>query len=243
MSKYLILGSTSGFGVALFKKICTDENNTIYLVARSKEKNDAMLENLKSSIKAKVVFSQWDCSDVRACAEALKPFDLSDLNYCFFAFGLSSAVGLKQLKYDYMSYLYNVNYFSFVEFINRLIFSKPRAQPVNIVVCSSIATISPEHSQSEYSGAKLLLENFIKNRQQDLLKFNIRVNAISPGLVDTNMALNYIDLKFGSVEGLTQTQKLGLIPVDFIAEEVLRLFKDPYACSDIRTYSAGLQVF
>lgn len=240
MSKFLLIGSTSGFASSVFKKICTDENNIIYLIARSKEKNDAMLEELKDSIKAKVSFSQWDCNDVNACAEALKPFDLSDLDYCLYAPGVSIGVSLRQLKHDLLEKLYNINYFSFVEFIHKFLALKSRKYPTHIIACSSASTFCKEHSLSEYIGTKLLLENFAKCRQKDLAKFNVRVNLIAPALVKTPMIDNYLAVAFPEKEDIIKLQPLDIISADFIADEILHLFKDPYAASDVRCYSAGI---
>ena len=57
----------------------------------------------------------------------------------------------------------------------------------NIINLSSVGATHPSANLSLYVGAKASIENFTKSWALDLAGFGVRVNAIVPGIIDTNI--------------------------------------------------------
>jgi 3-oxoacyl-[acyl-carrier protein] reductase len=60
--------------------------------------------------------------------------------------------------------------------------------PMSIVNVASIAAIDGDPAQVEYSASKAALIGATKKLAIELNEYNIRVNAVAPGLTDTDMA-------------------------------------------------------
>ncbi len=63
----------------------------------------------------------------------------------------------------------------------------------SIVNISSFAGIMPQKSSSIYSCLKAAVINFTKSSASELVEYGIRVNCITPGVINTNMTNEYIE--------------------------------------------------
>lgn len=62
----------------------------------------------------------------------------------------------------------------------------------NIIMTSSMSAVDPYYSIGVYGITKAGINNMVKSLSVELMEDNIRVNAIAPGLVDTEMAAPFI---------------------------------------------------
>jgi 3-oxoacyl-[acyl-carrier protein] reductase len=82
----------------------------------------------------------------------------------------------------------------------------------NIVNISSVSGIRPQPGQTNYAAAKAGVIGFTKSLAKEVAPYNIRVNSVAPGFIDTEMTkelsqqlrekfVNMIPLRrFGTVE-------------------------------------------
>ena len=68
--------------------------------------------------------------------------------------------------------------------VSRLMLSRRRGSIVNV---SSVAASSPGRGQSNYAASKGAIEAFTKALAVELARRKIRVNAVAPGIIDTQM--------------------------------------------------------
>ena len=83
--------------------------------------------------------------------------------------------------------IFEVNFFSQSIFTQSLIKLMIKNNKGSIVFISSSSAIDGNEGRSAYSSSKAAINTLAKTLSKELGKFNIRVNAIAPGLTDTDM--------------------------------------------------------
>ena len=63
----------------------------------------------------------------------------------------------------------------------------------SIINISSFAGIMPQKKSSIYACLKAAIINFTKSSASELAQYGIRVNCITPGVINTNMTKEYIE--------------------------------------------------
>ncbi len=126
---------------------------------------------------------------------------------------------------------YEVNVFGSIfmmQYASRMMMRQKSGSIVNI---SSIIGTHGNEGQVVYAGSKAALIGVTKSASKELAGYNIRVNAIAPGFIDTKMSRSIPEEKFN--ERLTQI-KMGRIgsPVD-VAQCAL------FLSSDLSSYITG----
>ena len=128
--------------------------------------------------------------------------------------------------------LYRINVFSVI-LITQIVAKKMiKNKSGNILNISSISAKENNLGRSIYSSSKSAIESLTKSLSKELGRFNIRVNCISPGLIDSEMLR-----KNTSEENINKTMKR-------IASQRLGTFEDIsklviFLCSENSTYING----
>jgi 3-oxoacyl-[acyl-carrier protein] reductase len=89
---------------------------------------------------------------------------------------------------DTMKLVFEVNFFSqiqFSQYITKLMLRNPN--PSSVVFVSSISAIDGNAGQLAYGSSKAALIGAMKTMSKELASKGIRVNAIAPGVIDTDM--------------------------------------------------------
>lgn len=90
---------------------------------------------------------------------------------------------------DKMKRVFEVNFFAatlLTQYISRLMMRQNNGSIVNV---ASIAGIDGTPAQYEYAASKAALIGGTKNLARELSTYNIRVNAIAPGIIETDMGM------------------------------------------------------
>ncbi len=107
-----------------------------------------------------------------------------------------------------------------------------RNLPTNIVNISTIGSVVPDISRISYTTAKAAINALTKNIAVQMGKYNIRCNAILPGLIHTDAVKNNLSEEFIKMfKSFTALQKDGI--AEDIANAVL------YLSSDLSNYVTG----
>lgn len=88
---------------------------------------------------------------------------------------------------EQLKLIFEVNYFSQIlitQYITKLMLREKRGSVINIV---SIAGLDGSHGQLAYSSSKAALIGATRTMSRELAARGIRVNAIAPGVIDTDM--------------------------------------------------------
>lgn len=184
----IITGANRGIGRAIVLKAAENGAN-IWACARTK---NAMFEQeLQAIAKQNNVFIEpiyFDLNNEDEIKEAIKNIikEKKNIDCLVNNAGVALYDKLQMMKISSIRELYENNYFSSL-YLTQLIMRKLTKGTGSILFMSSVAGYVPEIGNIAYGGSKLALAQAAKVLSLELGKEGIRVNAIAPGLVETDM--------------------------------------------------------
>lgn len=194
----LITGGVSGIGLETASRYYELDANII-ICGRNKEKfqaaKDYILQNNPKK-KAEILTYQCDMSneqEIKKMIDEIKSkFDEINIfiNNC--STWLSSSI--LELKVEDLNEAYN-NILKSTILGTKIIGSemKNKNGDKSIINISSFAGIMPQKNSSIYACLKAAIINFTKSSASELAQYGIRVNCITPGVINTNMTKEYIE--------------------------------------------------
>ncbi|MFZ6654008.1 SDR family oxidoreductase [Undibacterium sp. TJN19] len=180
--KVVIIGGTSGMGLATAKKLM-DGGARVLVTGRSK----GGLESAGKELGAGAIVVSSDARslpDIDALASRVKTeFDTFDLLFVNAGFSIPTPLeGVTEAIYDEMFNLNAKGPFFTVQKLAPLI-NRGGA----VVFTTSIANVKGLPGQATYGAAKAALRSYARVLAAELLPREIRVNAVSPGPIDTGI--------------------------------------------------------
>ena len=178
--KVVIIGGTSGMGLATAKMLL-DGGARVLVTGRSKAGLDSAQKELGKG--ALVVSSDArSLTDIDALASRVKAeFDTFDLLFVNAGFSIRAPLeSMTEAVYDEM---FNLN-------AKGPLFAVQKLAPLinrggSVVFTTSIANVKGMPGQAAYGAAKAALRSFARTLAAELLPREIRVNAVTPGPIDT----------------------------------------------------------
>ena len=204
--KVVIIGGTSGMGLATAKMLL-DGGARVLVTGRSQ----AGLESAQHALGGGAIVVSSDArslTDIDALAAQVKTeFGTIDLLFVNAGFSMPTPLGkVTEAVYDEM---FNLNakgpFFAvqtFAPLINR---------GGAVVLTTSVANVKGLPGQATYGAAKAALRAIARVLAAELLPLEIRVNAVSPGPIDTGI----LEKVFPAEEMRTQVKEhtVGMIPM------------------------------
>jgi short-subunit dehydrogenase len=210
-SYYMITGVTSGIGMALTRAL-DDAAHQLILIARSGEK----LANLASTLKGNHICLAVDLVNLEELSGALaaRKDKIKGFVHCA---GSESVIPLRQVSYAKFDYLMRLHVYSFVEIVKHIEKNKTGSDDylTSVVAISSIASHSGGVGQTMYAASKAALESTVRVLSKELVSKKIRLNAILPGIVNTEMTE-----RWRKRVGITDPEDLNKLQLNGIAETV-----------------------
>lgn len=109
--------------------------------------------------------------------------------------GIMKDATLQMVKPEIVEEIYNTNVFGTINPTQMALKSFIRKRGGSVINLSSIIGTNGNLGQSIYGSSKSAIIGFTKSLSKELAPLNIRVNAIAPGFIDTDMTKN-MDPKF-----------------------------------------------
>ena len=223
----LITGASRGIGAAVAQKLASDG---LYVVLNFVNNRDAA-ERTLSSIKeagGKGELCQFDVSDGDAVSQGLESLRGRHIDVLVNNAGITKDVPFPAMEREAWGEVMRTTLDGFYNVTQPLVMPMVRAKFGRIVNMSSVSGLIGNRGQVNYSAAKAGIIGATKALAQEMAKRKVTVNAVAPGLIDTDM-----------VQGAPVEELLKHIPMRRLgrADEVAELVS--FLCSDRAAYITG----
>ena len=232
----LVTGGTSGIGFATARRF-VGEGAHVFITGR----RESELRTAVKEIGRNVTGVQGDVSKVedldRLFAQIKR--EKGTLDVVFANAGIAKYARLRTITEEFYDSIFDIN-------VKGVVFTVQKALPLlpdgaSIVLNSSIVGSKGLPSNSVYSATKAAIRSFARTWTTDLKDRRIRVNAISPGSIDTPGLSDLLassetgEERKKMIEKLTPIGRLG--KPDEIANAVV------FLASDDSSYVSGIELF
>jgi NAD(P)-dependent dehydrogenase (short-subunit alcohol dehydrogenase family) len=232
----VITGGSTGMGLATAKRFVLEGADHVFITGRRKE----TLEAAVAEIGAKVTGVSGDVgslNDLDRLYESVNGLGRK-IDVVFANAGISQHAPLGTVDEKFFDLHFNAN-------VKGLFFTVQKALPflndgASIILNASIATIKGFPGISVYSATKAAVRSFARTWTNELRERHIRVNAISPGHIDTPIFESWQkgEALTQMKEDLAKNVPLGRLgDPDEIAKAVA------FLASDDASYISGIELF
>jgi NAD(P)-dependent dehydrogenase (short-subunit alcohol dehydrogenase family) len=176
----VITGATSGMALAT-AKLFVEEGAYVFITGRRQNKLDEAVKAIGQNVTAVQgdASSLGDLDRLYATVKKVK----GKVDVLFASAGLGEFAKMGEISEAHFDKTFNLN-------VRGTLFTVQKALPLfteggSIILNGSIATIKGFPNFSVYSASKAAVRSFARTWLVDLKDRNIRVNALSPGTIDT----------------------------------------------------------
>ena len=186
----VITGTLQGIGKATLEYFVSNGANVWACAQRQDDAFEAYCKKLEAKYGVWVKPVYFDLTDADAIKAAVKTIqsDKQPVDALVNIAGMARDAIFHMVSMETMKLVFEVNFFSqiqFSQYITKLMLRNPN--PSSVVFVSSISAIDGNAGQLAYGSSKAALIGAMKTMSKELASKGIRVNAIAPGVIDTDM--------------------------------------------------------
>ena len=233
----LITGASRGIGAAIARTLAADGMDVVLTCVHQRAAVDALAEELRA-LGGKVWVAQFDVKDAAQSKAAIEQLLAeTQIHIVVNNAGVSSDAPFPALSSEAWHRVVDTTLDGFFHVTQPLVMPMVRRKWGRIINISSVAGVIGNRGQVNYSAAKAGLIGATKALAQELASRNITVNAVAPGLIDTEMIASApIDeiLKHIPMRRVGKAQEVADL-VSYLASE-----KSAYMTGQVLSLSGGL---
>ncbi len=236
----LITGGNSGIGLAIAQRFVS-EGAYVFITGRRRSELDAAIKQIGSNITG----VQSDVSNLadldRLYSEVKKQKDHIDI--LFANAGLGESAPLEAITEAHFNKIFSVN-------VKGLLFTVQKALPLfqgggSIILNASTAGSKASTGFSVYGATKAAVRSFARSWAVELNHRKIRVNAISPGPIDTPGLSGFVRDMAQNVQQIEQIKAsiISSVPLGRMGspDEVAKAVS--FLASDDSSFITGIELF
>ena len=236
----LITGGNSGIGLAIAQRFVS-EGAYVFITGRRRSELDAAIKRIGSNITG----VQSDVSNLadldRLYSEVKKQKDHIDI--LFANAGLGESAPLEAITEAHFNKIFSVN-------VKGLLFTVQKALPLfqgggSIILNASTAGSKASTRFSVYGATKAAVRSFARSWAVELKHRKIRVNAISPGPIDTPGLSGFVRDMAQNVQQIEQIKAsiISSVPLGRMGspDEVAKAVS--FLASDDSSFITGIELF
>jgi NAD(P)-dependent dehydrogenase (short-subunit alcohol dehydrogenase family) len=178
----VITGGSSGFGLTT-AKLLADGGARVLITGRTRATLDSARERLGGNVVA-VRSDAASLSDIDALAERVKE-EFGTLDALFVNAGITRSMPFESTTEEVYDELFAINVKGSYFTVQRLV--PLLAEGGGVVLTTSVANVKGIPMASAYAAGKAAVRSMARGLARELLPRRIRVNAVSPGPIDTGI--------------------------------------------------------
>ncbi len=189
----IITGSNRGIGAAIMRKFAQNGADIFACARKESEEFKENIESLKNEYNVSIIPLYFDMQNEQEMIAAIKEIraskksiDILVNNAGIIDVSLFQMTSLKKARE-----LMEVNFFAQMQLTQYIVKLMVRQKKGVIINMSSNTGIDCDAGRCSYAATKASMIAFTKTIAKELGVYNIRVNAIAPGLIMTDMLTNY----------------------------------------------------
>jgi len=232
----VITGGNSGIGLAAAKRFVS-EGAYVFISGRRQKELDLALSEIGKNVTAIL-------SDVSNLADLDRLYNIvkdqkGHLDILFANAGIAQFAPLEEISEEHFDNIFRIN-------VKGLLFTVQKAFPLfqnggSIILNASVGSSKGFEETSVYSATKAAVRSFARTWTVELRHRKIRVNAISPGPIDTPIFSNLLQ----NEEQIEQFKKniVNTVPMGRMGspDEVAKVVS--FLASDDSSYITGIELF
>jgi NAD(P)-dependent dehydrogenase (short-subunit alcohol dehydrogenase family) len=235
----VITGGSSGIGLATAKRF-TSEGAHVYITGRRQSELDAAVKQIgKNNNVTGVQGDVSNLADLDRLYAAVKE-QKGRIDVLFANAGIVELAPLGSITESHFDKMFNIN-------VKGLLFTVQKALPLFqdgggcIILTASIGGSKGYEGTSVYSATKAAIRSFARTWTVDLKHRKIRVNAISPGPIDTPMTSSMVQSE--ELGEQLKTNLVSAVPMGRMGspDEIAKAVS--FLASDDSSYVTGIELF
>lgn len=232
----IVTGGTRGIGKAIVYELAKENYNIGLNFLKCLDLAEKIKKDLEDNFKVKIILLQGDVSIESDVKKIVKSFtdEFGKIDLLVNNAGITKDNLILRMSLEDFAKVLNTNLVSAFLMTREVLPFMIKEKKGVIINISSVVGIFGNKGQGNYSASKGGLISFTKSIAKEVASRNIRVNAIAPGFIETDMT--------GSLSEETREKILGMIPLKRFGkpEDVAKLVT--FLASDDSSYITG-QVF
>ncbi|MDR7381666.1 SDR family NAD(P)-dependent oxidoreductase [Promicromonospora iranensis] len=177
----LVTGGGSGIGLATAVRLA-DEGAHVFVTGRRKAQLDAAVETIGAARATPVAADISDLADLDRLYDAVRARGRG-LDVLFANAGTAAFATLEQTTEEHVDQIFGVN-------VRGTVFTVQKALPLlndgaSVILNSSVRADDGQEAFGTYAATKAAIRSYTRTWANELMGRNIRVNAVSPGVIDT----------------------------------------------------------
>lgn len=232
----LVTGGNSGIGLAAAKRLVSD-GAYVFITGRRQSELDAAVKQIGRNVTG-VRGDVSNLADLDRLYTTVKE-QKGSIDILFANAGIGELVPLVAITEKHFDKIFSVN-------VKGLLFTVQKALPLfhdggSIILNASIAASKGIEASSVYNATKAAIRSFARTWTVELRHHKIRVNAISPGMIDTP-GLNGLAQSREQLEQF-KTSFVSTVPLGRMGtpDEVAKVVS--FLASDDSSYVTGIELF
>lgn len=237
----IVTGGTRGIGRAIVLGVCKSGADCAFTYARDHAAAESLAQEIRG-MGRKALPVQLDARDFEGAKKLVETVknEFNRLDILVNNAGITRDKSLMMMTQQDWSEVIDTDLNGVFNTTRACIITFLKQKSGNIVNISSVNGIHPLPGLTNYAAAKAGVIGFTKSLAQETAPYNIRVNAVAPGFIDTEMVAGLNEKLKEKFLGMIPLQRFGL--ADEVAQTVLFLLSDAsrYITGQVLQIDGGL---